>query len=241
MKNNTLFKSKYFQIWKSHMFGISFHMCGYNDYDYPELCIGFLFLEFMFIIPIKTKYHDEWSAPTYEFYIFENALTLKWKRKTILWWQLPFFTWEHMKHKAECHINVYKPEIVGYISTDILEDDGKSYQENETINKIKVPYKDSYDGEVVNATIWKEYRIWKRKWLTWLPFKEPDEYFDKKLPKWLWWTESRRDYIEIEFDKGVGRRKNTWKGGCIGCSYDLLPNEGAIDCLLRMEKEKQFY
>ena len=238
--DRTLFKSKYFQIWKSHMFGFEFKPCGYNDNNYAELIFAFLFFTFAFTIPIKSKYNDEFNSPSYEIYIFEKTLTVRWWMKTLIWWQLPFITWEHMKHKAECHINVYNPEILGYISTKILETKEKIYQENETINKITIPYIDSYDGTVVNATVWKEYRIWKRKWLTWLPFKEPETCLDKTLPKWLWWTESRRDYIEIEFDKEVGRKKGTWKGGVLGCSYDLKPGETAEECLKRMEKERKF-
>ena len=47
-------------------------------------------------------------------------------------------------------------------------------------------------------------------------------------------------YIEIEFDKEVGKKKGSWKGGCIGCSYDLKPGETAEECLKRMGKEREF-
>ena len=32
----------------------------------------------------------------------------------------------------------------------------------------------------------------------------------------------------------------TWKGGCIGCNYDLKPGETAEECLKRMKKEHKF-
>jgi hypothetical protein len=47
-------------------------------------------------------------------------------------------------------------------------------------------------------------------------------------------------YIEIEFDKEVGERAGSWKGGTIGCSYGIKSNETAYQCLLRMEQERKF-
>ena len=47
-------------------------------------------------------------------------------------------------------------------------------------------------------------------------------------------------YIEIEFDGEVGKDKGSWKGGCIGCSYNLLPGETPEECIKRMEKERSF-
>ena len=47
-------------------------------------------------------------------------------------------------------------------------------------------------------------------------------------------------YIAIEFDDEVGKDKRSWKGGCLSCSYDLLPNETPEECIRRMEKERSF-
>ena len=44
-------------------------------------------------------------------------------------------------------------------------------------------------------------------------------------------------YIAIEFDDEVGKDKRSWKGGCLSCSYNLLPNETPEECIRRMEKE----
>ena len=85
------------------------------------------------------------------------------------------------------------------------------------------PYIDSYDNTVVNATISVDEREWR--------------------PKWLMWTKLfaiTNKTIDIEFDKEVGKRKGSWKGGTVGCSYTLLPNETPLECLKRMEKERKF-
>lgn len=76
-------------------------------------------------------------------------------------------------------------------------------------------------GEVQhrNATIQAETRTWLRPWL---PYKRVHRS------------------IDIEFDGEVGERTGSWKGGCIGCSYELLGGEAPVDALRRMERERKF-
>jgi hypothetical protein len=80
-------------------------------------------------------------------------------------------------------------------------------------------------GEVQErkATITVEQREWRPKWFMWASL------FAKI-----------RTNIDIEFDKEVGERTGSWKGGTVGCGWDLLPNETPLECLRRMEKERVF-
>ncbi len=75
-------------------------------------------------------------------------------------------------------------------------------------------------GEVQkrNATIKAERRLWTRPWL---PHKR----------------ESR--YIDISFDEEVGERSGSWKGGVMGCSYEMLEGETPLTALRRMESERR--
>jgi hypothetical protein len=84
-------------------------------------------------------------------------------------------------------------------------------------------YVDKYDGTIVNATISVEEREWRRRGLYW------SKLFSKT-----------RKTIDVEFDKEVGKEKGSWKGGTIGCGYELLPGETPYECLKRMEKERHF-
>jgi hypothetical protein len=62
-------------------------------------------------------------------------------------------------------------------------------------------------------------------------------------PIWFRWTSlfaKIRTSIDIEFSGEVGEREGSWKGGTIGCSWDLLPGESPVECLRRMEKERVF-
>lgn len=46
--------------------------------------------------------------------------------------------------------------------------------------------------------------------------------------------------INVDFDKEVGERTGSWKGGCTGCGYDMLPGETPLETLQRMERERKF-
>lgn len=76
-------------------------------------------------------------------------------------------------------------------------------------------------GEVQErtATIKPERRIWTRPWL---PYKK------------------ERRYIDVEFSAEVGERSGSWKGGCTGCSYEMLPTDTPLTALRRMETERKF-
>jgi len=54
---------------------------------------------------------------------------------------------------------------------------------------------------------------------------------------WPCWV---KESIDVEFDGEVGERTGSWKGGCIGCDYDLLSGEAMVDALRRMESERKF-
>lgn len=53
-------------------------------------------------------------------------------------------------------------------------------------------------------------------------------------PRWV------KESINIEFDGEVGERSGSWKGGCIGCSYDIRRDETMLSALRRMEAERTF-
>jgi hypothetical protein len=59
-----------------------------------------------------------------------------------------------------------------------------------------------------------------------------------------WWPIIRRKQIrisiDVNFNEEVGEKSGSWKGGCVGCSYDMLPNETPEQCLRRMERERKF-
>lgn len=57
-----------------------------------------------------------------------------------------------------------------------------------------------------------------------------------------WWIPFRREsrMINIEFDDEVGERAGSWKGGVIGCGYEMKRGETPLQTLRRMEAERKF-
>lgn len=56
----------------------------------------------------------------------------------------------------------------------------------------------------------------------------------------LGWPSWVKECINVQFDAEVGERSGSWKGGCVGCSYEMLPGEDMQTTLLRMERERKF-
>ena len=94
------------------------------------------------------------------------------------------------------------------------------------------PYTETYDytytlrsGEVQKrtATVSKERHVLCRK-----AFKAIG------WPRWI------KESINIDFSGEIGESTGSWKGGTIGCGYDLRPGETMLDSLRRMESEREF-
>lgn len=66
-------------------------------------------------------------------------------------------------------------------------------------------------------------RTWRMRWLSWT------NLFDLVRP-----------CIEVSFDDEVGERSGSWKGGTVGCGYDMVRGETVEQCLRRMERERIF-
>ena len=84
------------------------------------------------------------------------------------------------------------------------------------------PYKYTLrSGEIQErtATIQVETRLWTRPWI-------PRKLFKRT--------------IDVQFNDEVGERTGSWKGGVLGCGYDMLPNESPLQTLRRMERERVF-
>lgn len=80
-------------------------------------------------------------------------------------------------------------------------------------------------GEVQKrlATVSKRRHIITYNWLRWT-----------RLFSWV------KESIDVEFDGEVGERSGSWKGGTIGCGYELRKGETMLDALRRMEREREF-
>ena len=213
----------YLSFWFGWRFNLTYDVCGYFD-NRPRLDIGFIFFTLIITFPFRNKWEDESDPPQYGIAIHDNTFWLykggkgNGKGGTKWWtWYFPFITKNWIRTSILLKDNTWEHERPGK-RKEFWNDEWKEKQMSWTYD-----YTDKYDGEVIPTTIYVEEREWR--------------------PKWLGWTSlfaTKRKTIDVHFSKECGEEKGSWKGGSIGCSYDLKNGEEPLDCLKRMEKEREF-
>lgn len=210
-------------------FGFEFivHRGGYYDQRYALLfCL--IWGVFHIKMPFKTRIPESCDAPRYGIQIYANTVWIHLGRTTNLsgmcdskcvYWDIPFLTWEFNKHFIWFKNKwIEKPRESLLNSTNIEKE---IFETNFTyrLNNGNV------QSEI--ATIYLEKRTYCRKWFPFL----------------------KKEYISlnISFSGEIGERSGTWKGGVVGCSYDLknFDPKGDVakqvfDALAKMEKERKF-
>lgn len=60
--------------------------------------------------------------------------------------------------------------------------------------------------------------------------------------EWITDEGDRKIYkcIEVAFAGELGKEAGSWKGGVVGCNYEMLPNETPLQTLRRMELNRTF-
>lgn len=214
---------KWYVGWKSRDFEITYRTEGYQ-YNNAEIHISIFGWHSMFSLPWSHKRDCFKEEKWYGVFVHDKTIFGQWGWK-MKGWELPF-----VSYGIAVRWERYKGDPDSYI---ISSQDKKNWGLHPSRTNYKggcqdpttweYDYTDPYDGEVVPCKFWVEEIEWRRKWLHWT------KMFSKTTR-----------FIEIEFSKEMGSRKGTWKGGTIGCGYDLLPDEHPRDCIRRMEKEYKF-
>lgn len=222
-KSSIDFKWGYFA--PSIGFKLILHRGGYFDQQYAfSFC--FIWGEFHIKLPFKTRFGEGCNLPKYGIAIHDNTLWLytggKYDEKlgqctmNDQWvaWHLPFFNYEFNGHWIIDREGKYVFMGKGMNSWDFKKTDAKIGTHPYTYT-LK-------NGTMQNRTaiISQEKRQWHRKWFPFLKMEKVS--------------------IDVEFNDEVGERIESWKGGTIGCGYDMHPGETPLDTLRRMEKERVF-
>lgn len=211
-------------FWWQWNFRITFELCGYFD-NRPRVNLCLIFFHLEFILPFRNKWIDECVPPEWGIAIHSNTVFIYRGGKGNMnggnkWWtwDIPFLTKNWVRTSILLKDGNWEHETPNDRNKNFYEKRCRDQQASWEYN-----YTDKYDGEIIPTTIYIEEREWRPKWLTWT------KLFSKV-----------RRTIEVHFSKEVGDEKGSWKGGCVGCSYELKPNEHPLDCLRRMEKERVF-
>lgn len=210
-------------FWWGWHFDLSFEVCGYFD-NRPRINICLIFFHLTFVLPFRNAWTDECDPPKWGIAIHSNTLWIYKGGKGNMngggkfWtWDIPFITKDWVRTSIFLKDGSWNHERPG---------DKKNFYEKQWKDQQQswdYIYTDSYDGEKIPTTIYVEEREWRPKWLKWTRL----------------FATTRRE-IDVHFSKEVGKRKGSWKGGTIGCGYELLKDEYPVDCLKRMERERKF-
>lgn len=173
-------------------------------------------------LPFNSGKSDEAENPTYGIMTYAvegngvNEIWI-WKGKKFKTINMPWaFNWYRTSILLKDGSS-WEHEIKGQGSKNFYEDEWKQKQ-----YCIEYKYTDKYDGSVIPAKVYVKEREWRRHWLMWTPL-----------------FNSVRKSIDVHFSEEVGKSKGSWKGGVLGCEYTIKKGETALECIKRMEKERE--
>lgn len=179
-----------------------------------EFCLDFFGLLIALPFLDRYRYEPHEIMESWGVYYFERAIWFTWgdNCKSI---SMPW-SYRHIKHEVMRPDGSWVP-YVGCYEKD-KEPDGRwesTHPYRYVLRSIEVQER--------AATIYVERMEWRQRWLKWCPL------FARK-----------RQAINVTFSDEVGERTGSWKGGTIGCGYELRKGESPLSCLRRMEQEREF-
>lgn len=211
-------------------FNLTLHRGGYFNQRYAvTFALGYGVLHIK--LPVKTSLKEGCDMPQYGIAIhndtfwvykggfYDESIGQVQDRNSSWSWYLPFFSYEFDGHWIQNKNHEWV--MMGRRHHDGPEpwkfrESGAAYTEVH-------PYRYTLrSGQVQErtATCTIEKRKWHRKWFPFLT--------------------RTSQVIDIEFSDEVGERSGSWKGGTIGCSYEMRPDDTIESCLRRMESERKF-
>jgi len=197
-------------------FSFVYYKAGYFD-ERPliSICLGFgqLFLK----LPVHTGILSH-NSDKYGVYYYEDALWFYW---------------------GSYHKVINMPWQWTWVRTSILLKN--MTWEHETIKNRKDFYKSKWNKKKYVVTRSYTYELAngvKQKRKAYVTVNEMEWRWRSLL--WFSLIKKIRMYIDVVFNDEVGERTGSWKGGCMGCSYEMKRGENPLDSLRRMEREKKF-
>lgn len=209
---------------------------GYGDSDAGvclHLCIPWLFSVFVVVPGVYHCRESQSGIAIHNGAFWIYPLTDQHEsRHDHPWWKKNYafhFPWTYDHHLTEIlEHKANLPMLAGVVWDDRGKEFLESYEERKTIQaSVSETYDYTYtlkSGEVqkFKATVFIERMTWRMRWWPLLPFKKV------------------RTSISVDFDGEVGEGAGSWKGGTIGCGYDMRHGETPLECLRRMERERKF-
>jgi hypothetical protein len=197
-------------------FELMFNRGGYFDQT-TSVTICILWGVFNIKLPFKTSIPESCDCPRYGIQIHSDTLWIHLGGKMNDWEQCDskWITWNIPYVTWQLDFHQQKGADGGWIKSG-YENRDKTYKEEH-------PY--SYtlrSGEVQSVIATCTLERWQhhRKWFPFLKRKSSD----------LW----------IAFSGEVGEEAGSWKGGTVGCGWEMKKGETISDALVRMQAERKF-
>ena len=206
-----------------------------------HICIPFLFSFYIGVEGVfKMKHPHKTGVAIHDtcFYIYPFVDEHEWSAK-MPWWEKSIcfhFPWDWNWHSTE--ILEHKANLPGLARTVFMECRGERRTSKLKANfldhnkeKFERLESETYDytyrlknGKIQNrkATVFVDRMTWRMRWWPLFPFQKS------------------RTCISVKFSDEVGEGTGSWKGGCTGCGYEMKLGETPLECLRRMESEREF-
>lgn len=186
---------------------------GYEVMQYHEnftLIFSLIYFTIFLRLPERSYDWENWDR-SWGVRYHDSAIWFHWGAKMKVF-HMPW-DWEHVRHEVMFKDGLRVPPGEPWETND-----GRIV---ETFPYLYVLKND--EPQERNATIHTEEREWRWRWFTWLPFP-------RKI----------RRSISVDFDGEVGEKSGSWKGGVLGCGYDMFPGETPHMTLQRMQAHRIF-
>lgn len=216
-----------------HAYGVNYHH-GFYFSRKCRLSIHAGPLSLFLTLPWRSsdeKQANDCEWPTYGLTVQPRVMTLHTGKHQKNFRQFRFpWDWEFYRRSYLCKDGEFKHEMKGTkFPPNSCLDSPHPYYDREKDEDLWVetyPYTyklRSGKEQHVQATVRVDEMEWRWLWFTWFPFI-------RKVVRG----------IDIHFSDEVGERAGSWKGGAIGCGYNMKDGETPRETLARMERERTF-
>ena len=225
-------RSRWVEI--SFRFGLALALINWSEGSRFSLHIHLGWPNIFIKLPFRsTGGNPDYGSQTWGFSLFESAVHLSWKNTTKVkdlpwawdWFRTSYLmadeSWLHELRADRPAINKASPYKTNHDHYAAIRDRCEAGGWKETY-----PYRYVLrSGEVQEREATVTVREYERR------------------RRWLLWTgvgAMITRSIDVQFSDEVGERTGSWKGGCVGCGYDLKAGETPLESLRRMEQERKF-
>lgn len=199
--------------------GCALELCLFGgDRPHFSLHVHLFWVSLYISLPFLNRWawepHEIMEGWGFSYHGGQMGLHLRWGRHTKVA-EMPWHDWVHLSHEVRRPDGSWVPYVGSWEHEK--EPDGRETWEYPYRYLLK-----SGEKQEVTATVHVERRTWCLRALRRTRFRKV------------------RYSIDVEFSDEVGEGRGSWKGGTVGCGYELLPGETALQCLRRMEQERRF-